>query len=83
MAQVLDLPAESKRVHIEPADHRVPAISFSTDPDHVYGEYYDEDVDDNFEMEVWIAETACVVVESNNDGIAATIQRMDNMKVEK
>jgi len=57
LSQVLDLSAECKRVHIEPADHRVPTISFSADPDHMYGEYYNEEVEDNFEMEDWIAET--------------------------
>jgi len=38
LLQPLDLFPESKRVHMEPADHLVPATSFSTDPDHVYGE---------------------------------------------
>jgi len=38
-SQPLDLFAEGKKVHIEPADHQVPATSFTTDPDHLYGVY--------------------------------------------
>jgi len=79
--QPLDLSPESKRVHIEPADHLVPATSFSTDPDHVYGEYYDEEVGDNPQMEDWIAETACAVFEGNKDDVAGTIQLMTGMTV--
>jgi len=82
LSQALDLSAESRRVHIEPTDHLVPAISFSTDPDHVYSEYCDDEVEDDPQMEEWMAETACAVFEGHDD-VAATTQLMNDMMVKK
>jgi len=77
LSQPLDLFAEGKNLHIEPADHQVPATSFTTDPDHLYGVY--SEVEDTPQMEEWAAETAGVMFWENNDDNAAMVELMDSL----